>query len=377
MKITTTLLALLVGCGLAVAQTEAGAASRPGSDRVRSQIKNLDNDSFELRTKAMDELRALGEDARAELEAARQSPSLEVRTRAETLLKDLDAKRAPEMGLKKAVTPVTPIMPDEDRKPGATAEKAPRLDDFQDPRSYVEAMQKWMREQLGRDSRFPSFVLPDGQDLKDLLESEQGLPGVRVLSPDMLGGGGQSVSIVTRNGETTTWKSGPGGVNVKITKRGEDGKTITEEYAAKDEETFKAEHPDVWEKHHPKDGDAGVFTARGASPLWRSDRARQLAEAVDQQKLGVLPSPVPPVLDKQLKLNGDGVVVDSVVPGSLADRLGIKDLDVLVQLDGQVVRERGDIVRVLCQKDAPPTATARVIREGAPVELSAPREKTR
>jgi hypothetical protein len=386
MKTVKTFVAFLVGCGLAAAQVEVGAESRPGNDRVTSQIKNLDNDSFELRTKAMEDLRAAGEDARGALEAAKTSQSLEVRTRAETLLKELDAKKAPAAGQKKSVQPV---MPDDERKPGPVAGRAPRPDDFQEPRAYIEAMQKWMNEQFKRDQRFPTFVLPDGQDLKDLMEND--LPGgVHVITPDMTMGG-HSVSVITRDGETTTWKSGPDGVNVKITKRGEDGKTVTEEYSAKDEETFKAEHPDLWERHHPKDADARMWL-RG-SPFARGEKGQTVivpqpvrpgipgndpfAELIGQPQLGVLVSPVPPVLDKHLKLKGEGVVVDSVVPDSLATRLGVRDLDVLVQLDGEVVRERGDIARVLRKKDAPATATARVIREGVQVDLSAPREKAK
>src|SRR5436190_18648016 len=125
MRISKTAVAFLVGCGLVVAQIEGGANSRPSNDRVKTQIKNLDNDSFDLRTKAMDELRQAGEGARTDLDAARTSPSLEVRTRAETLLKELDAKKAPAAGQTKAVKPV---MPDEDKKPAAVSEGTARLD---------------------------------------------------------------------------------------------------------------------------------------------------------------------------------------------------------------------------------------------------------
>jgi serine protease Do len=97
----------------------------------------------------------------------------------------------------------------------------------------------------------------------------------------------------------------------------------------------------------------------------------------DGPRLGIIPSTVPPVLDKQLKLNGDGVVIDSVSEGSLAERLGIKAFDVLVRLDGQPVRSRADVVNLMQKKDAPATATVKVIREGAPLELSAPREKAK
>jgi S1-C subfamily serine protease len=48
-------------------------------------------------------------------------------------------------------------------------------------------------------------------------------------------------------------------------------------------------------------------------------------------------------------------------------------MDLLVSLDGQSIHDRDDILRVLTQKNPPPTATAKVVREGAVVELSAVR----
>jgi S1-C subfamily serine protease len=69
------------------------------------------------------------------------------------------------------------------------------------------------------------------------------------------------------------------------------------------------------------------------------------------------------------------MVIDVVEPLSLAERLGIRPMDVLVSLDGRAVRHRGDIAEILSAQDAPATATARVVREGAALDLSAPRER--
>lgn len=389
MKTTKVLMALLVGCGLAVAQVQAGPESRSGNDRVKSQIKNLDNDSFELRTKAMDDLRASGENARADLEEAKKSSSLEVRTRAETLLKELDAKKAPT-AVKKGVKP---LVPDEDRQvettPGTKA--PPRIEDFRDARAYMEAMQKWMRDQMGKDQRFPSFVIPD-MDLKLDEKDDLDIAGTHVITTDMLGA--NSVSVTHKDGETITWKSGSDGVTLTVQKRNEAGETTKESWSGKDEEDFKKQHPDVWEKYHSGEGMMRTFTVQGGrrgQNLFRGQRDQgglppiapppPIAELREIESagpiLGVVPSEVPAVLDKQLKLKGEGVVIDSVGEGSLAERMGIKPYDVLLQLDGQVIHDRDDILRTVRKKDAPAQATARVVREGTVMELSAAREKAK
>jgi len=391
MKTTKTLMALLIGCGLAVAQVQAGPESRSGNDRVKSQIKNLDNDSFELRTKAMEDLRASGEDARADLEEAKKSSSLEVRTRAETLLKELDAKKTPATGVKKGVKP---LVPDEDRptETPAAGKAPPRVEDFRDVHAYIDAMQKWMRDQMGKDQRFPTFVIPD-MDLK-LDEKDQGLDiaGTHVITTDMLGG--SSVSVTHKDGETVTWKSGSDGVTLTVQKRNEAGETTSESWSGKDEEDFKKQHPDVWEKYHSGEGMMRTFTVQGGrrgQNVFRGQRDQGGVAPVAPPPpitalreidgagpfLGVTTSEVSVVLDKQLKLKGEGVVVESVSEGSLAERMGIKPYDVLVQLDGQVIHDRDDIIRTVRKKDAPAQSTARVMREGTVTELSAAREKAK
>src|SRR6188472_2808694 len=180
-------------CALASAQQTEGHASRQDGAAIKAQIKNLDSDSFDARSKAMDELRAAGEAARSELEGARKSESLETRTRAETLLKELDDKNAtPRRGTPRAG--VRPLAPDDERAAAEprSPERAspPRLDEFQDPQAYVEALRKWME----KDSRFPQFVLPDSKDLGQ---------DFTIVTPDVFTSG-NSVSITHSGGETRT-----------------------------------------------------------------------------------------------------------------------------------------------------------------------------
>jgi hypothetical protein len=379
MKLTITFVAMtaLAGCLLAQDRDVRGAIeSRPSSDQIRSQVKNLDNDSFELRTKAMEGLRAAGEEARPELESALKSDSLEVRTRAETLIRELDSKKAG--GTRKATT-LKPVSP-EGEAPEAKPRRgtAPRFDDFDDPNAYFEAMNKWMEEQLGRDARFPRFVLPDARDLLKDFDKD-----MVIIEPGDLRGGVGSMSVTHKNGETRTFKNGPDGVRLDVKRTNAAGEVEVETWEAKDLDEFKAKHPEVWEKYRPGEG-IQTFTARPRDwKGWNSTDvpmpppaplAPMLPGVVAGPRLGVITSAVPPVLDKQLRLKGEGLVINSVSPGSLAERLGLLEHDVLVTLNGEVVRDREDILRQMTRKDAPATVTARVVREGSPVELSAPRD---
>ncbi len=78
------------------------------------------------------------------------------------------------------------------------------------------------------------------------------------------------------------------------------------------------------------------------------------------------------VLDAQLELRGKGLVVDSVDPGSLADRLGMQRFDILIELAGREIAGAADVGAVLRgRKEGDPLA-AKVIRRGRPVELKSP-----
>jgi len=78
------------------------------------------------------------------------------------------------------------------------------------------------------------------------------------------------------------------------------------------------------------------------------------------------------VLDAQLELRGKGLVIDSVDPGSLADRLGMQRFDILIELGGREIAGAADVGAVLRgRKDGDPIG-AKVIRRGRPTELKSP-----
>jgi hypothetical protein len=258
----------------------------------------------------------------------------------------------------------------------------PRPEDYPDPKGYADALHKWMEER-GKD-RFPTFVLPDGKALdRDFT----------VFGPGTMGAGSMFYSS-SKDGERMTYKSGADGVTMEVEKKDEDGKSVKETYTAKDAEEFKEKYPEQWEKYKIGEMGAGGFGWRGGGVLVAPQGERPsiapmppmpgapgqtwtALKPVDlnQPKLGVTTEPVPALLDKHLKLKGEGVVITSVFPDSLASRLGIQEMDVLIGFDGQAIRDREDILRALTQKTPPATATVKVVREGTVLELSAARSE--
>lgn len=365
MKLTRILAAAILSTVAATGQIQSGTESRPAADDVATAIKNLDHDSFDVRNQAMDRLRASGEDARAALEAARNATSLEVRTRAETLIRELDDK--------KSARNLRPLEPEGDRHTGRRSPPSadmPQPGDFSDPRAFIDALNKYMDEVM-RSTQI------------EVQELDLDHPVFRMLEPQGFGGG--SVSITTsQDGETVVRTRDASGLTIKVTRTTESGGTETESWTAPDEEAFEKEHPEAWRKYGGKE--LGVTSRSRLSTRLRPVPPPPPVAPVPTPiapvpapveslgpRLGVFPSEVPAILDKHLKLGGEGMVVDDVVPDTLASRLGIRPLDILVRLDGQAVRTRDDIARILAAKEPPAVATARVIREGAPVELSAKR----
>jgi hypothetical protein len=368
MKLPNVMVAVLASAGVMLAQTGQPAASRPSQDHMRSQIKNLDHESFEVRTKAMDELRAAGEAARADLETARSSPSLEVRTRAEALLKDLDAAKTAS---RSDLRPLAPEADPAQRPRGSNVR--PRAQDFDDPRAFAEALRKHVAD-LERAMGRTELRLPEE------LWIEQ------AIVPDVQWDLGTTFTVAeTRDGETVTMKSGSDGVRVSVKRKNEAGEQIVESWSAPSLEEFKTQHPDVWAKHGHLASGGRFRTSILTVPRPQLAPPPPIAPSPGDPvtpvpvpmtgvgRLGVYASPPPAVLDRHLKLNGSGLVIDDVEPRSLAVRLGIQALDVLLEIDGQKVRTRDDIGKAMNRKDAPATIAVKLLREGEIKEFSASR----
>jgi hypothetical protein len=79
------------------------------------------------------------------------------------------------------------------------------------------------------------------------------------------------------------------------------------------------------------------------------------------------------VLDAQLQLRGRGIVVASVEKETLADTLGLRVHDVVIELNGNEIRRVDDVARILRLRKEGDVVTAKVIRRTKTVELSTAR----
>jgi S1-C subfamily serine protease len=69
--------------------------------------------------------------------------------------------------------------------------------------------------------------------------------------------------------------------------------------------------------------------------------------------LGIACTPVGADLRAKLGLQEDvGLVVDSVVEGTIASRIGLRAGDVVVELSGRSIRKREDVAEVLAERRA-------------------------
>ena len=94
-------------------------------------------------------------------------------------------------------------------------------------------------------------------------------------------------------------------------------------------------------------------------------------------RLGIEVGEIPAILDAQLKLKGQGIAVEHVEPNSVASRLGLRQFDILLELDGVATRSAEDIRRQMAAGDGSATVRAKILRDGASQELSAPRARSR
>ena len=108
--------------------------------------------------------------------------------------------------------------------------------------------------------------------------------------------------------------------------------------------------------------------------LGREQGRRGLPEWAQPQRrgpyLGVRALRPSAALDAQLQLRGKGLVIEAVEKETLADTLGLRRFDILLELNGQPVRDLRDITSIMAAHKPGTTATAKVVRRARSLELS-------
>jgi hypothetical protein len=423
MRLTLALLVVLgaVGLGTFVARAEEPA---PSPERIAQLIQDLGSDEFRAREQASAALAELGDAARPALEKAMaESQSLEVRWRAEQLLRRLDRQGE------------APLSTDG----GDPVEEAPAPGLGERPPADPEALRKFLEKRFGQRMRdiggldplrgwdfgfgtvleepglrlerdlFGGVTLTvqrdgtedvyRGRSLEEILAREPSLkahPGMADLEKKLeaktrdamprmpffgqgLPGSGMTITSssgveITSDGRTT---------KVKIREIGPDGKEVVKEYEGKDLDEIKREHPEIADR-------LGMFSFRmdfSAPRIFRGRGARRLLDPlVPQDPAPTTPSerapsafgidythPIESVLAFHLGLEPqEGMLVISVAPGSLAEKIGLRPNDVIVSVNGAPpVDERATVtaLRKAANDDAAPLALE-VIRAGSRTVIS-------
>ncbi len=329
MKINTR---LLLG-GALVAALAAGtlgmvAASAQDAPDYGALVKSLGDEKFDARTKAYESLESAGAAARKALEEGAKSDDAQIRWSARRLLERLDGQEKPAPRVLRFGEDSGIGMPDLD-----------------------EAFRDMDRRMADLNRRF--------EDLRGGLRFE--------LHPGLRGTRGERHSVMVRDGERIEVREdAEGKVTVKLATKGADGKSSEETFEAKDMAALEKDHPEVAKKVKGLLGDR--------IELKPFDPFRDGTFHPAKPALGVTISEVPPVLRTQLSVKeGEGVVVEEVLPDTPAARLGLKRHDVILAVNGIPVSGAREIRSAVEAVKEGGALSLRILRGGKAEEVSGTR----
>lgn len=355
----------------------AKAEAEAGRQQIAHWIDQLGSDSYRERQEAERALRAAGAAAVPALrEAAEHANDVEVQWRANRVLRQIERGHTKDLQPREVA-----------RGRGTEAMPVP-------PRSGRDLI----REHF--DSLFEKFEREFGIDVPRARFFEDGF--FRDLQDQLRSGVGRSQGLSLQIGPD-------GAVRVEVRERGEDGKSETKVYEAPDMETFQKQYPDVLSrngfamKFFHGDGLWSPTPLRsfmldrvggGLAPWgdkWQpmpparsdSDQEPDQAQLAERavlpppagKRLGVTIRDIPPGVREYLGLpDGNGLMVDSVSDGSLAQALGLQSGDIVTHLGGRPIGSPQDVQEALGQIRKGDEVSARYLRKG--VEKQATAAKT-
>lgn len=336
------------------------AESTIDQGRLRELVADLGAEEYDRREAAFRELARLGEAARAALEEAAASEDVQVRVSAERLLRRLG-------------------------KPEAGTERERRLSP---DRGHERTAEEWLRDLEERGLRGMDWVkwrrLMDERLERMRREVEEMQREMERDARDAPAPGGMERHVVLRsNDESIDCRvDRQGKVTVTIERPGEDGQPESTTYEAEGADALRERHPEVWEKVKGILGaDGGGFRLRIGPGLrdwpfgprlrrWPTTPVPEPAPQPDAPRLGFYLGEVTPALRSHLGLAPEeGLLVQEVVPGTLAERLGLRRYDVVLRVGDRSVGSPEDVGEALgaMAEDAP--VTVLVVRQGNRIEL--------
>ncbi len=361
---------------------------------VKQLIEQLGAENYQDRRSAEQQLRKIGSDARGALEdAIKQSSDPEIRWRAHRVLRAIDRDENGTGGLQ----PQGQAPQAQGFGPGGQA----------NGNGFEQRMLERMQQLLGpQDQRFQDLQQQIEQMQRRMDEMMQGLP-----TPPAFGvpPGGANLKQL---GEGTSIQIGPNGVHVEMDEQGPNGKTEHKVYEADSMDQFRKQYPQVAKKVFGNGHDGagilqfhfgpnGLTLPDGLTP-WtlptpsapttpsaprvltprthgqlrqlqpRAGSGHEQAEVVQRPKLGVYIAPMSADLRSFLGITGQqGLLVESVADGSLAQKLGVQPKDVVLKVAGHEVAAPQDVAEALASVDPGSKVEVEVNRMGQVETLAA------
>jgi predicted metalloprotease with PDZ domain len=96
---------------------------------------------------------------------------------------------------------------------------------------------------------------------------------------------------------------------------------------------------------------------------------------IPKYRFGAALGPVPAKLNEELKLNGEGLIIDRVAPAGPAEKAGIKRGDILLAIGDRPIKKYGDSVEAA--NAAGPKTSIKLLRDGKPITVSITFDKHR
>ena len=340
------------------AQDKQGQPPQAQEKDVKAWIEQLGDASYQVRKKAEDSLRGLGKSALPLLEsAAEKSGDEEIRWRARRLARQIET--GDQGALKRRVA--QPRGGNFDLTPG-------------DPGIVGGDLDQWFNQMFERMERegidVPRQRFFHNDFFRDLDKQMQEL---RKGGVDLY-----------QQGQSMQMRIGPDGVKVEVQEKGADGKSETKTYEAPDMDSFREKYPEIAQRYLGR-GRAFAFRNFGLQDFndpnaafpgqLRFSPAPSAPETdvpPEGERLGVFIEPIGDELREYLGIDqGVGLKVKSVNDGSLAERLGMHEGDVLLSVQGRDVRGVEDVRAALRGVDAGAKVEVVVSRKGQRTTLDA------
>lgn len=355
MRTAVVIFAFVMAAGIVLAQDAPEKQPAQGAEGLKAKVdalvKQLGSNEFDKRESATERLKKIGKPAIPALKEALKSDDAEVRSRAESLLKELESPQTQQEKRSGSSGPSLPglrrgtiILPEElDEQTRKTIEK------------LMERLEKGIGEGFSRTWRlFPGPGEKKGEEEKDLPLSETMRKRLEEIRKKFGDSQKWIEDMRKRMGESEKWFE-------------EFRKGMEEPVGEGERIKPKTELPGEEKKGKALPLPRGDFksgrTVIVKRLVWKDGKlVVDEQQSYDPRLPGISVSPVSDVLRYHLSLaESEGVTVSAVLQNSPFAAAGIAKHDVIISVDGRTVGSRETLAQALADKEK---VTVQVVRRG-------------